>query len=62
MKYQHQEGRSLEQVYLNIVLNHVGLATFLWDVANSADLEQMPQNAASDQGLCLLLTKFSVKI
>ena len=39
-----------EGIFIGIHLTHIRLASFLWDLANSADLDQMPQRAASDQG------------
>ena len=32
---------------LKVSLTHISLASFLWDMANSADPDQTPQNAAS---------------
>ena len=42
-------------------LTHTGLASHLWDIANSAYPDQTPQNAASDQGLRCLFSWISVK-
>ena len=37
------------------------LASNFWDLGNSVDPDQMPQNAASDQGLHYLRTGFLLK-
>ena len=49
---------------LAVVLGHKAYkqTSFLWTLANSTDLDQMPQNAASHQGLHCLLKECSVKI
>ena len=40
-------------------INHLSLASFLWDICNSADSDQTPPNAGSDQDLhCLLYSMF----
>ena len=41
---------------------NISLASFLWDVDKQCRPDQMPQNAASDQGLHCLLTESSIKI
>ena len=38
------------------VLNHMYLVSHKMDIGNGADLDQTPQNVASDQGLHSLLT------
>ena len=57
----HNEFRPLVQNAMSF-LTHISLASFLRDVANSADPDQTPQNTASDQGLHCLLTYCSIKI
>ena len=42
-------------------LTHISLASFLWDIGNSADPDQTPQNALLDKGLSCLLTEFSLE-
>ena len=43
-------------------LTHISLASFLWDMANSADPDQMLQNVTSDLGHHYLLAECSIKI
>ena len=43
------------------VLTHISLVSHFWDEGNSADPDQSPQDAASDQGLHCLLTGISIK-
>ena len=43
-------------------LTHISLASFLWDIGQSAKPDQTPQNAASNQVLHCLLTEVSFKI
>ena len=43
------------------ILTHISLASLLGAYANSTDPDQMPQNAAADQGLHCLLTEISFK-
>ena len=55
----HNYGITLKQ---NVVsLTHTSLASHFWDMGNSADPDQMPQNAASDLGLHRLLTGISIR-
>ena len=42
------------------LLTHFSLASFLCDRGNSADPDQTPQTAASDQGLHCLLAECSI--
>ena len=42
-------------------LIHISLASHFGKQANSADPDQTPQNAASDQGLHCLLTGISIR-
>ena len=42
------------------LLTHMCLASHFWDLGNSADPDEMPQNAASDQGLHCFLTGICV--
>ena len=45
-----------------ISLTHISLAPFLWDIlANGADPDRTPHNAASDQAPHCLLTKCTFK-
>ena len=44
-----------------IHLTHISLASHFWTQANSADPDQTPQNATSDQGLHCLLTGISIR-
>ena len=44
-------------------LTHINLASVLWDICtNSANQDQTPHLAASNQGLHCLLTEFSINI
>ena len=45
-----------------LILTHISLAYFRGKLANRADPDQTPQNAASDQGLHCLLTACSITI
>ena len=41
---------------------HISLASFCGTYANSAELDPMPRNEASDQGFHCLLTECSINI
>ena len=46
---------------INDRLTHISLASHFWVLANGADPDQTPQNAASDKGLHCLLTGISIQ-
>ena len=43
-------------------LTYISLASFLLDIGNSADPDQTPRFAASDQGIHCLLTMYPIEI
>ena len=45
-----------------IILTDISLVSHFWDLGRSADPDQTPQNAASDQGLHCLLAGISIQI
>ena len=47
---------------LLFTLTHISLASFLWDICNSAEPDQTPHIPASDQVLHCLLTECSIRI
>ena len=50
-----------QQLHLAFLLTHISLASFSGRYANSADSDQTPQKAASDQVRHCLLTEFTFK-
>ena len=52
---------SINIVSALLILTFIRLASFLWDIGNSGDPDQTPQNAASGQGLHCLFTECSIK-
>ena len=44
-----------------VILTHISLVSLFGTKANSADPDQTPQNAASDQGLHCLLAGISIR-
>ena len=49
-------------LWVELLITHLSLASFLWDIANSADPENMQHSVTSDQGLHCLLLESSIKI